>query len=39
MSLFYPPDESEFHGKTSDKEDMVKCDSWSWRRHAEPSKP
>ncbi|TXL81742.1 ATPase [Vineibacter terrae] len=23
MSLFYPPDEQAFHGKTADKEDMV----------------
>src|SRR5438093_5796330 len=23
MSLFYPPDERSFHGKTSDREDLV----------------
>jgi uncharacterized protein YndB with AHSA1/START domain len=23
MSLFYPPDERTFHGKTADKEDMI----------------
>jgi uncharacterized protein YndB with AHSA1/START domain len=34
MSLFYPPDERAFRGKTSDRRTWSTCGSWNWRRHA-----
>jgi Activator of Hsp90 ATPase homolog 1-like protein len=38
MSLFYPPDEPSFGGKTPDGEDMVKA-RWSWRLPGGSPKP
>ena len=39
MSLFYPPDERAFRGKTSDRRTWSTCGSWNWRHRAGSSKP